>query len=107
MKKYRIITKYGTTYEIDLDGCFLRSEQHKWDHPHDTWKCTGIAELRPFGRLRFIMLEDFIKMIENSGTVWKFKNGKPKYTLTDRDHGTNRVHGNTAHYGIYYAYEIK
>ena len=105
MKKYEIVTPYGTTYQIDEDGCFLQSGEHKWEHPHDSWKCTGCAELRPFGHLRFITLASFLKMIE-AGHDWKFKNGKPRYTLTDLDHGTNRVHRNTEYHGISLAWKV-
>jgi hypothetical protein len=105
MKKYRIITPSNTVYEIDNDGCFLRYDNHEWSHPHKTWKCTGCAELLPFGHLKLHSLNDFLEMIE-SNRDFRFKNGRPKYTLTDNDHGTFRVHGNTAYHGIYSAHVI-
>jgi len=58
--RYKIQTRSGTIYEIDADGCFLRYNDHKWEHPHDSWKCTGCVEIKPFGRLRFIPLDRFI-----------------------------------------------
>ena len=105
MEKYQINTKYGTVYQIDSDGCFLQYNQHNWQHPHNTWKCTGCAEILPFGHLRFHSLRAFLKMIKD-GIKFTFKNGKPKFTLTDLDHGTNRVHGNTAYHGISKAYQL-
>jgi hypothetical protein len=105
MKKYQVITPYGTQYIIDEDGCFLEYNNNKWNHPHDSWKCTGIAEILPFNNLRFHSLAHFIDMIQNKKD-FTFKNGKPRYTLTDKDHGTFRVHGNTAYHGIAYAYEV-
>lgn len=105
MKKYQIYTPHGTVYEIDEDGCFLRYGEHAWNHPHKTWKCTGCAELLPFGNLRYYSLKEFISMIED-GKKFTFKNGNPKYTLTDLDHGTNRVHGNTKYHGIWSAKAI-
>ena len=106
MNKYRINTPYGTHYEIDEDGCFLRSGVHKWEHPHETWKCTGCAELLPFGNVRRHSLTGFIRMIE-SGHKFTFKNGNPRYTLTDLDHGTHRLHGNTKYHGIHSAYKME
>jgi len=106
MKKYAILTKYGTKYEIDEDGCFLKYNQHNWKHPHNTWKCRGCAELRPFGRLRFHNLTNFLAMIEK-GQKWTFKNGKPRFTLRDIDHGTERIHGNISTHGIYLTWKIE
>lgn len=99
MKTYVITTRYGDRYEIDEDGCFLRAGESTWEHPHDTWKCTGCAKILPFGHLRFFTLPAFLKMIE-AGQDFTFKNGKPRFTLTDLDHGTSRIHGNTAYHGI-------
>lgn len=104
-ERYRIITMLGTVYEIDEDGCFLRYNNSMWKHPHEDWKCTGIAEVRPFGRLFFINLADFIKLIEND-TKFTFKNGNPKYTLTDIDYGSERTHGNIKCHGIRYAIKL-
>ena len=106
MKKYRINTPYGTHYEIDDDGCFLKYDINEWKHPHETWKCTGCAELIAFGNFSFHSLPEFISMIE-SGHKFTFKNGKPRYTLTDLDHGTRRIHGNTKYHGIQSAYKME
>jgi hypothetical protein len=105
MKKYRIITPYGTVYEIDGDGCFLKYGEHTWEHPHDSWKCTGIAELLPFGNIRRISLDTFKAMME-AGKSFLFKNGTPKYTVLDLDHGTSGLWGNTKYHGIKYAYPV-
>jgi len=105
-KKYRIITKYGTVYEIDEHGCFLRYNNHYWECPHDSWRCVGCAEVLPFNRLKYYSLPEFLKMIEN-GHNFRFKNGNPKFTLLDCDHGTYRIHGNIKAHGISMAYRIK
>lgn len=99
MKTYTIYTPHGTKYVIDEDGCFLQCDVHKWKHPHDTWKCTGCAERAAFGNMRFYSLPEFLSMIENN-ELSCFKNGKPCFTLTDLDHGTNRLHGNMDYHGI-------
>ena len=41
---------------------------------------------------RVIKPEDAIANI----TDWKFKNGNPKYTIVDKDHGTKRIWGGTS-----------
>jgi len=97
-----VTTAYGTHYEIDEHGCFLKYDEHKWNCPHDSWKCVGVAELLPFGNFRFHNLSSFIGMIK-SGQSFRFKNGNPKYTIVDLDHGTKRIHGNTKYHGIAYA----
>jgi hypothetical protein len=99
MKTLEVITKYGTRYTIDEDGCFLKYNENKWEHPHDSWKCTGIAKLRPFGNMTQLSLKTFFEMAANKQT-FTFKNGNPRYTLTDLDHGTHRIHGNTKCHGI-------
>lgn len=97
--KYTIWTRYGTLYEIDKDGCFLRYGDNKWKHPHNEWKFLGFAELLPFGHTRRISFEDSIRMME-SKTQWLRKNGKPKYTVIDLDHGTQRIWGNAGVHGV-------
>ena len=106
MRKFSILTPFRTTYVIDEDGCFLQYGEHKWKHPHTAWKCTGCAEIRPFGNLRFFDLASFIELIEN-GEITTFKNGKPRFTLTDKDHGTFRVHGNTKYHGVRSVVELR
>ncbi len=106
MKHYRIITPYGNTYTIDQDGCFVQYNEHVWKHPHNTWKCRGVYEIIAFGQWRFLPLQQFINMIE-SGHRFTFKNGKPRYTIADLDHGTARGWGNTEHHGIKSAWEVK
>jgi len=104
--RFRIKTAYGTVYEIDKDGCFLRYGNHTFEHPHDSWKCTGIAKQLPFGHFRRLSLETFIAMMNARYSKWTFKNGKPRFTLTDIDHGTHRIHGNTRCHGIAIAYAL-
>lgn len=105
MKKYQVVTPYGTRYVIDEDGCFLEYNNNTWMHPHNSWKCTGVAEILPFNKLRYYSLAQFIDMINNKKD-FTFKNGNPRFTLTDNDHGSFRVHGNTKVHGIAYAEEV-
>ena len=85
MKLYRI-----DEFLIDEDGCFLKYGVHEFIHPHDTWKCTGCAEAVAFGRLKSYSLVEFLDMIEH-GKIVRFKNGKPRFFITDMDHGTFRI----------------
>jgi len=96
-KKYHVMTAYGRHYAFDERGRFLRCNVRI--RPSPAWKCAGCAEVRPFGRLRFIRLDEFMEMISR-GHKFTYKNGKPRYTLTDIDHGTFRVHGNISCHGI-------
>jgi len=49
-----------------------------------SWKLVGFLKQEPFGRFLRISLSDFM----NSEKL--FKNGKGKFTVLDRDHGTVR-----------------
>ena len=105
MKKYRFMTANGDYYDIDGDGCFLRSKNGQWQHPHDSWKVRGVYEIISFGQWRYHSLDYFIGMIEN-GDSFTFKNGKPRYTIADIDNGTMRGWGNTEYHGIKAAWVI-
>lgn len=97
MKRYRITTPYGHTYIIQSDGTIDSYGREHQFTPSPDWKITGVAELRPFGRYRLYGLE---KIAELANTNVRFNNGKPRYTLTDLNHGTRRIHGNTNSHGI-------
>ena len=89
----KITIEGGTTYEIDLDGCFLRYNKHKWDHPHETWKCSGVAERLAFNNMRYYSLDELIYMIK-VGEIKTYKNGSARFYLRDIDHNTHRLQGN-------------
>ena len=75
---------------IKKDGKYLIARQHSKDFSED-WELVGIL---PIGAAlsRVIKPEDAIANI----TDWKFKNGNPKYTIVDKDHGTKRIWGGTS-----------
>ena len=86
-EKYVIYTNNETYPVIKKDGKYLIARQHSKDFSED-WELVGIL---PIGAAlsRIIKPEDAIANI----TDWKFKNGNPKYTIVDKDHGTKRIWG--------------
>lgn len=86
-----ITTKNNTNYTIDDDGCFIHYNQHKFTHPHDSWKCNGIAERLAFNNFRYYSFKTFITMIKNN-QIKTFKNGTARFYIRDIDHGTERLH---------------
>lgn len=86
-EKYVIYTNNETYPVIKKDGKYLIARQHSKDFSED-WELVGIL---PIGAAlsRVIKPEDAIANI----TDWKFKNGNPKYTIVDKDHGTKRIWG--------------
>lgn len=90
IEKYVIYTNNETYPVIKKDGKYLIARQHNKDFSED-WELVGIL---PIGAAlsRVIKPEDAIANI----TDWKFKNGNPKYTIVDKDHGTKRIWGGTS-----------
>lgn len=90
IEKYVIYTNNETYPVIKKDGKYLIARQHSKDFSED-WELVGIL---PIGAAlsRVIKPEDAIANI----TDWKFKNGNPKYTIVDKDHGTKRIWGGTS-----------
>ena len=86
----KIVTQNGTNYTIDLDGCFLQYNQHSWQHPHNSWKCSGVAMRKAFNHFDYFDLADFALMIK-SGEITTFNNGSAKFYIRDIDNGTNRL----------------
>jgi hypothetical protein len=92
---YRIRTKYGSWYETDNRGYVIKCDNgldKSQAKLHDlmTWQITGIREIRAFGNLGHLIRLDEASHLDN----FKFKNGNPRYTIEDIDHGTKRIHGN-------------
>jgi len=93
-----IRTPHGGSYRVREDGAISRRmDDGTWLAPSGQWTLRGIRHVKrttefiPFARLterRLATLEP------------RFKNGKPQWTVCDRDHGTDREWGNTSHHGI-------
>lgn len=61
-----------------------------WDAPQpERWRVVGIAEARPFGRLREV--PDWRAVLDAGAPT--FANGTPRYHLIDFDHGSLRWWG--------------
>lgn len=105
--KYIITTPYGDKYEVSKEGYVLKysnglDKTKAGIEELKTWQVLGIHEIMPFNQLgRLIPLDEAVK-IES----FAFKNGRPKYTGADKDHGTYRVWGNWNLHGIKRVYEV-
>lgn len=99
MKSLHITTPYGRHYVVDSERNFIKSENGTFS-PDGTWKMLGVERIGPFNTLRFIPFNVFWGMVEEGRVEWKFKNGKPRYTVRDLDHGTMRVWGNWNCHGV-------
>jgi hypothetical protein len=99
--KYVINTRYGNTYQISKEGYVLKYSNglDKMNASIDEltkWQILGLVEIKPFGNIgHLISLNEAIHIKD-----FKFKNGKPKYTLVDLDNGTTRIVGNTQYHGV-------
>ncbi len=90
---YRITTPYGDTYTTDDDGNVIESRNGK--HTGDgKWRILGLV---PVGSSRCfpIPLSEAVHM---DGLL--YKNGNPRFTVVDFDHGSYRQWGNTKHHGV-------
>lgn len=99
-----IITPYGNHYKVNAQGQIIREH---WDKngtflpPSEGWKFLGIQPVRnTYGYIPFKQITpEFLKTLDVL-----YKNGNPKYTVVDLDHGTTRVWGNTKVHGIKHIY---
>lgn len=101
MKHYKIVTPYGGWYKINERGMVyacdngfkcdpVKGNGHQWD-------IVGATSTHPFVGLRIVPIATLAGM---SSKELRYKNGHPRYTIVDVDHGTTRVHGNTKVHGI-------
>jgi hypothetical protein len=96
----QVSTPYGDRYNVDCDTgrlTYIRRNGPTTEGS-DKWLIVGIATVR--GRWLhggLSQLEILANMPQNDVV---HKNGTPRFTLCDRDHGTLRMHGNTKAHGI-------
>lgn len=94
--KYEIRTPYGNYYTLNEKGQVMEYSNGFKSSGSDSWKVLGLVELKPFGRIgKLIPLSEAVKI-----TCFTFKNGNPKYTAIDLDHGTRRMWGNVRCHGV-------
>jgi hypothetical protein len=102
----RIATKYGDYYDITESGNIIRLDQHGFK-PSGQWKLRAIVMATGF---RFsdpvVQFENIFDWLETKPALL-FKNGNPRYTIADFDHGSNRVWGNTKSHGIAGIWDVR
>ena len=91
MKPFEIYTPYGNHYKVNEKGQIYGYNNVT---PSDLWRFNGFVERLPFGHLRFnVPIEDVLERPS-------FQNGKPRFTVSDIDHGTTRVWANMDVHGV-------
>jgi hypothetical protein len=99
-KYLHITTPCGTHYTCLMsNGNVVRHGNNKWPEDHSSWKIAGLERIKAFNRLEFIPLERVPELLQ-SGEDLRFKNGKPRFTVRDLDHGTTRIWGNWKWHGV-------
>lgn len=103
---YRITTPYGHRYDVAEDGRILvyrrADDEAKPYVPGPDWTITGVVSCRGFagGFGRSYGLAQLGILADLPPADLLYKNGSPRWTLSDLDHGTRRIHGNTKYHGI-------
>lgn len=96
MKHLIITTPYGDKFRVNEQGLIT---QYKNKEFSGGWKMHGIASVTnmrvAFGLTFPNINEERIKELN-----LLYKNGNPRFTVEDIDHGNSRVWGNTKYHGI-------
>ena len=87
-------TAYGNHYKVDANACIIRCDIKM--APSGNWTFEGLAHVKFNEFIPFKLLTK--TLVRNLNTCWK--NGKPRYTVIDIDHGTRRIWGNTKYHGV-------
>lgn len=98
-----IICPSGDHYKVDKDFNIIRTDI-KGFKASSQWKFLGIALVTSN---RFAVKADNIKSWLKKKQPLLYKNGHPRYTVIDLDHGTVRIWGNTVYHGIQKIWEEK
>lgn len=82
------------SYEVMENGDIVRLDMKDFK-PSGQWKMQGLERITSnFGTTQFIPFRDLTpERITKIQKDLRFKNGQPKYTVRDVDHGTTRVWG--------------
>lgn len=101
MKHYKIYTPYGNWYRVNQQGMVYECSNGLKKDPTigngHQWDILGGTSTHPFASVHVVPLAELAEM---SSKELLYKNGNPKYTVVDIDHGTTRVHWNTKVHGI-------
>ena len=80
----------GEYYSVDAQGRIGRPEINM--APSGQWIALALVRRCNFGVVETIPFEHWAARLETT-IKWAYKNGKPRYTLRDLDHGTVREWG--------------
>jgi hypothetical protein len=98
-RKFVVSTPYGSRYYIHDQG-EIECANGKNGAGSASWRMLGLSSThsRQFGKMavHFEDLDDWLK----TAPEILYGNGKPRYTMIDLDHGTQRTHGNTKVHGV-------
>lgn len=100
---YRITTPYGHSYDVAEDGAILVYRREAGPYvPGPDWTITGVVSTKGWGGGfgRSYGLAQLAVLANSKPADLLYKNGSPRWTLSDLDHGTRRIHGNTKYHGI-------
>lgn len=92
-RKYRITTPYGCVRFVHDNGDI---EAKGESVPSGNWKLTGIITNRGHRVVPFDGIDEWLA----TAPELLYRNGTPRYTATDLDHGHPRAWGNTKYHGI-------
>ena len=88
-----IYTPYGVTYEVNGLGEIRTKNSGSFS---STWKVQGLESVKSNFYIPFkSMTKERIESLQ-----MLYKNGNPRFTIRDLDHGTTRVWGNTKYHGV-------
>jgi hypothetical protein len=93
------LTPYGDRYLVDVETGLIR---RPGEATSGGWKMIGLVRTGPgfaFGT-GLIPLADVSQCLK-TGLKLQYKNGRPRFTVRDWDHGTVRTWGNTRYHGVY------
>jgi hypothetical protein len=88
-------TPYGNHYRIEANGNIVRLDIPGFK-PSGEWRFLGLKSVRTRQFIPFASLTPE-KVAQLN---YKFKNGKPRWTVRDWDHGAIREWGNTDYHGV-------
>ena len=93
----QISTPYGDHYDVTDAGEIVRLDIPGFK-PSGQWLFLGLQHVK---RNEFIPFHAITADSLKNLTLL-YKNGKPQYTVRDKDHGTTRIWGNPKYHGVKY-----
>jgi hypothetical protein len=96
MRKLQLTTPCGKRYWIHSEGYIER--QDGMNGPGSpSWKFLGLV---PVNATHIVVRLDDITEEWLRYNPLRYKNGNPRYTVCDNNHGTMRIWGNTKYHGV-------